>query len=338
MAKDSQRDPRKAIPAPAGYVRFLLRRFGTTTALRAGLLAGTDIDEERLKDAGAEVTLFTFLTLSENLCREVGEAWPLDALPAWSTAMQGALEVAVRSAATVGEALEMLTRFGHVRAPYLALRLKRERTKTRLALTPVVPVGETAWRALSETAVLAVGAMLDVVLEQATEGLEASFPWNPPRHAGRLKDVFPGSITFGARECAIVVPNALSDRPSPFADAALLATAVGELEQVSRRVREKDTLVLSVERLLKRRRQGRLSAEQAAADLGLSRRTLVRRLAESGSSFRALLDADLKQRARALVDEGKLSRDQMASALGFDDPTSFSRACRRWFGDAKRAR
>jgi len=27
----------------------------------------------------------------------------------------------------------------------------------------------------------------------------------------------------------------------------------------------------------------------------------------------------------------KLSRDEMAEALGFEDPTSFSRACRRWF-------
>jgi AraC-like DNA-binding protein len=32
-----------------------------------------------------------------------------------------------------------------------------------------------------------------------------------------------------------------------------------------------------------------------------------------------------------LLDAGKLSRDEMAEALGFADPTSFSRACRRWF-------
>jgi AraC-like DNA-binding protein len=30
---------------------------------------------------------------------------------------------------------------------------------------------------------------------------------------------------------------------------------------------------------------------------------------------------------------GKLNREQMAEALGFEDPTSFSRACRRWFSD-----
>jgi AraC-like DNA-binding protein len=45
-----------------------------------------------------------------------------------------------------------------------------------------------------------------------------------------------------------------------------------------------------------------------------------------------MLDAELKSRARAMIDEDKLSRSEMAEALGFDDPTSFSRACRRWFG------
>jgi AraC-like DNA-binding protein len=89
--------------------------------------------------------------------------------------------------------------------------------------------------------------------------------------------------------------------------------------------------VLHVERLMSRRRVGRLSEDEAAEELGLSRRTLVRRLSESGTTFRTLLDAHLKKRARQMLDDGKLARDEMAKTLGFEDPTSFSRACRRWF-------
>jgi AraC-like DNA-binding protein len=48
-------------------------------------------------------------------------------------------------------------------------------------------------------------------------------------------------------------------------------------------------------------------------------------------SYRALLDADLKQRAAQMLEEHALTRAKMAEALGFQDPTSFSRACRRWF-------
>lgn len=88
---------------------------------------------------------------------------------------------------------------------------------------------------------------------------------------------------------------------------------------------------MKIERLLKRRRTGRLTEDDAAAELGLSRRTLVRRLSDSGTSFRKLLDANLKARAADMRAAGKLTREDMAEALGFEDPTSFSHACRRWF-------
>lgn len=334
MVSHSNKDRRKTIPAPAGYVRFLLRRFATPES-RAALIDGTDIDEERLQDAGAEVTLFTFMTFSENLCRIVGEDWPLKALPAWSSAMQGALEVAMRSASTVNDGLETLRRFGHVRAPFLAVRVQRGKAKTRLVLSCAVAAQPAAWRALSETVQLGVAAVLGVILEGMTDGLEFCFPWQEPKHGGRLRDALPGKVNFGQADCAIVIPNVLCVRASPFADAALHATAVAELEQTSLRIQGEDTLVLRLEQMFRQKRFGRVTEEQAASELGLSRRTLVRRLAENQTTFRALLDADLKRRAAGMLADAKLSRDQMAEQLGFADPTSFSRACRRWFADSK---
>ena len=95
MPKDSHRDTRKSVPAPAGYLRLLMHRFATTPERRAKLLEGTDIDDKRLQDPGAEVTLFSFVTFSENLTRVIGEEWPLDALSVWGAPSQGALDVAV---------------------------------------------------------------------------------------------------------------------------------------------------------------------------------------------------------------------------------------------------
>lgn len=331
MAKRTAADPRRSIPAPAGYIRFLLRRFGPSPALRAELLKGTDIDEARLADPAAEVTLFTFITFNDNLCRLVGEAWPLDAMAAWSSSMQGALEVAMRSAPTIGESLEVLERFGPVRGPFLSVRLKREAKMMRLIYRPGVAISEPGWRALSATAAFGMAAMLTAQMEGDTEGLEFCFNWPTPKYADRMRHALPGALKFGAPECAIAVPHDLCKRASPFADAALHATALAELEQTARRIQSEDTLVLQIERLLKRRRTGRLSEDEAADDLGLSRRTLVRRLAAAGTTFRTLLDANLKERARQMLGDAKLSRDEMAKTLGFEDPTSFSRACRRWF-------
>jgi AraC-like DNA-binding protein len=57
----------------------------------------------------------------------------------------------------------------------------------------------------------------------------------------------------------------------------------------------------------------------------------VRRLAKAGLSYRSLVDNMLRARAEAMRAAGKLSREEMAAALGYAEATSFSRACRRWF-------
>ena len=140
------------------------------------------------------------------------------------------------------------------------------------------------------------------------------------------------NVTFGGKDFTLSLPQDLCALASPFADAALHATAIAELDNTSKRISTSNSLPLRLQELLVRKRPGRLTEEEAAMSLGLSRRTLVRRLSDSGTSFRDMLDAELKARARVMLDDDKLSRTQMAEALGFEDPTSFSRACRRWFG------
>lgn len=332
MTRTTQDDPRKSIPAPAGHVRFLLKRFGTTDALRAALVKGTDIDEVRLQRPGAEVTLFTFVTLSENLTRVIGESWPLDAMGAWSTAMQGALEVAVRSASTIGDSMDVVCRYGHVRGPFLDLKTRRARNRLQLVVAPAIQIEAVAWRALSVTSMLGVTGMLVPMLEGRSDQIEVDFPWPSPPYVERLRNAFASKIIFGGRDFTLSVPATLLNEASPFADANLHASAVGQLEQASKRILDANRLILRLQEMLKRKRRGRMSEAEAAQELGLSRRTLVRRLSESGTSFRAMLDADLKARARMMIDAGSLSRSDLAEVLGFEDPTSFSRACRRWFG------
>jgi len=331
MRKNSRRDARKSVPAPAAYLRLLLRRFATTPELEARLLEGVDFDVVQVQKPAAEVTLFSYETFSENLTRVVGEEWPLDALSVWGTASQGALDVAVRSAATIGEGVEILKRFGHVRGPFLQLGVKRTARATSLTLASNVAMNAPTIRVMSETAILSARAMLATVMDEAMSELEYQFPWKRPAYAERLAAALGGPVKFDQPHCAIVLPSDLCARPSPYADEALLATALGDLERSARRINSEDILTLKIERVFRRRRTGRVSEEEAARELGLSRRTLVRRLADSGVTFRALLDANLKQRARQLIAERTLSRAEMAEALGFHDPTSFSRACRRWF-------
>jgi AraC-like DNA-binding protein len=82
---------------------------------------------------------------------------------------------------------------------------------------------------------------------------------------------------------------------------------------------------------------GEASIERIAADMGLSRQTLYRRLKADGATFEKLLDRVRHRLALRYLKQERLSVKAAAYRLGFSDPAAFSRAFKRWTGVSPRA-
>jgi AraC-like DNA-binding protein len=78
--------------------------------------------------------------------------------------------------------------------------------------------------------------------------------------------------------------------------------------------------------------RGAPSRTEVAGRLELSERTLHRRLAGAGRTFRELLDETRHKLALEYLAERKHSLLEIAFLLGFTDPSNFARAFRRWEG------
>ena len=72
--------------------------------------------------------------------------------------------------------------------------------------------------------------------------------------------------------------------------------------------------------------------EKAAERLGLSKRTLQRRLEEEGENFRTLVNRVRESLARHYLANTTMSGAEIAFLLGFEDPNSFYRAFQLWTG------
>ncbi|RFB80933.1 AraC family transcriptional regulator [Methylovirgula sp. 4M-Z18] len=72
--------------------------------------------------------------------------------------------------------------------------------------------------------------------------------------------------------------------------------------------------------------------ENVAAQLGMTGRTIRRRLLGEQTSFRALLDEVRSELAIKYLKETTMANEDVAAALGFADPANFRRAFRRWTG------
>jgi AraC-like DNA-binding protein len=83
--------------------------------------------------------------------------------------------------------------------------------------------------------------------------------------------------------------------------------------------------------------RGAPSRADVAQRMKISERTLHRRLASSGRTFRELLDETRHKLAIEYLADRKQSLLDIAFLLGFTDPSNFARAFRRWTGIGPRA-
>ncbi len=78
--------------------------------------------------------------------------------------------------------------------------------------------------------------------------------------------------------------------------------------------------------------QGRADPGRLASLLGVSERTLQRRLGELGRSFSGVVEDFRREEAMRLLLQPDLPLVEVASRLGYAEQTSFTRAFRRWTG------
>jgi transcriptional regulator GlxA family with amidase domain len=94
-----------------------------------------------------------------------------------------------------------------------------------------------------------------------------------------------------------------------------------------------NSFVLEAEQAVRQAGEGNLTSAQLAHAVGVSERTLHRRLKDStGETPKHFIDRVRFEAARMLLETTKSSVKQLASASGYADETSFRRAFRRYAG------
>jgi len=163
--------------------------------------------------------------------------------------------------------------------------------------------------------------------------LEARFSHARPAYAAAYEQLLHVPVRFDAGEDGVLFPPSLVDGLNPSADKALLKIlehyAADLLAQIPKGAQFSERVRACVAAMLPLCSPG---ADGVAEQLGISPRTLRRRLAQEHTSYQRIVDQVRNERAlRYLVDE-KRSIDEVAFLLGFSDHSAFIKAFRRWTG------
>ncbi len=154
----------------------------------------------------------------------------------------------------------------------------------------------------------------------------------PPPGWAALRHHFPCPVEFNADQTQWIFLPGAADLPLPLADGELQALYSSRCDSVLGRARADNSIKGRLAARLAQKDGAFLSVGEAACQLALSERTLHRRLAEEGTRFSTLVDDARYTRARQLLMDRRMTVEGIAFAVGFAEPSSFSRAFKRWAG------
>jgi AraC-like DNA-binding protein len=146
------------------------------------------------------------------------------------------------------------------------------------------------------------------------------------------QEMFGCPVEFEADLNSVHLPPEVLSRPIRGRDPAVLTLAEHYLAQSGPDLPLVDHVREQIHRMLRVGHADLLSVSRA---LILHPRVLQRRLADTGTSFEDILDGVRQDKARQLSERG-MQVSQIATMLGYSEQSSYTRACRRWFGESPR--
>jgi AraC-like DNA-binding protein len=165
-----------------------------------------------------------------------------------------------------------------------------------------------------------------------------SFEYAAPAYHAEYARVFGPAVHFDQPFTGIVFDRALLDSRSPNSaedmHAALTAVAERRMQQLTLRA---PPYAHRVRELLVSSAPARITMSTVATALGLSTRSLHRRLSSEGTSYLEIEYDALASLAKRMLRDKQYTIQQTAYEMGFADAASFHRAFKRWTGETPSA-
>jgi AraC-like DNA-binding protein len=230
-------------------------------------------------------------------------------------------------------AMQMACRFASVASD--AGRFTLHESPSALRLTAHTPAGVYVSRYQVEMSAWFLMQWLSIVRDRCRHALTVSvqFAHQPLFSEARYQQLYGGPVGFGAATDEMVLSGPGLHQPLDGHDEHLQQHYRHHAERYEAHTLADGALPQRVMLLLAQRLAfGKPEADDMAALLNLSQRSLQRQLQAHGTSWQALLDQTRQELACAELQQGPRSATTLAMLTGYEDTRAFLRAFKRWTG------
>ena len=308
------------IPSPQAERRALCRTVG--------------IDADRSVEPKQMIRDTTFFGFLEHIAREYedGRSVAIRVGASMRCDDYGAFGLAFKSAIDLWGSFQRVERYGKVVTSIANYVVERGDASSLMALSPDDET-RLGLRMTKELALAAATALSREVSKQPFSPVAVLLSHEEPDDLSAQEAHFRCPVHYGADRDGLEISdellragNRLGDaRISEFFDAHLeqeLVDYSGD-ERLDERVRNQVAQSLS---------EGVPKISEISARMGMSSRTLQRRLSAQGHVYQDLVDAARRALAEKLLRQTEFSLAEIAFLTGYAEQSTFSRAFKRWYG------
>jgi AraC-like DNA-binding protein len=294
------------------------------------LLGPSGFTERDVSEPGRRFSLEAYIAIVERaraLTSEPGLGYP------WGLQMRistfGFLGFATMSAATLRGAFDLAMQFASLMSTAEGMRLQVEGDVASLTFDEGADFGSVR-DVIAIARLVGVWRIAETITNRELKAtVEIALP--EPSYQRRFDHLVP-PMRWGQPATRAIFSAEVLDYPLVMASPVALQLAVDHCNREVQTLSSQGRVVQAARRVLAKPEGGFRSADEVAEALGMSKRTLGRKLSLAGSSLAALLDGERRDRALLLLNTRDMSQAEVAERLGYASVQNFERAFQRWTG------
>lgn len=299
------------------------------------LLAGTGLTLERVHDPHARTSVKDYLSACETIV--AGGTRPEIAYDVGSRlhlSAYGMYGYALMCSPTMRDFFDFAVRYHLLATPMLRLEWRRDGD---LAIWRFTEIYRDAMSFAARSFLVRQQMMMTATHMRDVSGADVSplralfdlpAPEDPATDAGRLRC----TCLFGQPAHELHYPASLLDRPPQFANRLTHAWLEETCEELLGQAKGATSLAGEIYQRLMRAPHQAPSMAEIARDLGVTERTLRRRLADEGARYADIADDVRKRLSLGYLLTTRMTADDIAAKVGFTETANFRRAVKRWTG------
>ena len=246
--------------------------------------------------------------------------------------MFGVMGSLAEQAGTLRECVDLMDRYARLLSEGGFEPELREHGETATIRFAAMRGEQSAMRVLAEYVMTALSSTLQLFAGGRARPTQVRFAYSEPPYAAEYQRIFGSATHFGQEFTEMAFPRAWLDKTHRYRSPELYTVLKEQADRSLVRLERDGSLRVQIERIMAEHGPLALTMEKAARELGMSARSLQRRLLAEKLNFAELVTRHRVDVAKRMLERPSASLEATAYEMGFASATAFHRAFKRWTG------